>query len=311
MTNKNLNYFLLNEIADEPVMRLPTGVHEIDYMYGLTTQGKKWIWGLPLGKLSVWCAPGGTGKSRALVEVAKSVSNSCPRGGGSYTVLYFQGEMPLPEFRSRVVMGGLPFNSKNFILSEATKLSEQIAIIEELHCQGRGPNLIIVDSINMVEEYLKGRESGVDAVILGTEGQKGYKQVAMKVGAHVIFVSQVTKSGEMRGSSSFQHLVNAEFFVEKIKSLDDDKFVITCPLKNRDGKTGTEVVWQHKDDCAVCISENRLKDDRWKKTVGGPILISTSNQAEPMHTTGEMPKFKKPSAWRSIFTSGLRNLSQS
>ena len=282
MKNRSLqlnSYHKISDVVADPVKRIKTGIHEIDYIYGIsekTKDGKySHSWGLPVGKISVWIAPGGTGKSRALVEVCKSVSTVKIAPGSSYTALYFQNETTLGEFKAMACAGGLPMNVDNFIVSDANTLSGQLRVINELTDKGQCPQLIVVDSISKMPEFQGGLEKGVNTVIYGPDGEDGYKDVVTRIGSHVIFVSQVNKSGQARGSSVFNHAVDQEFFVNKLKK-DDSKFVITCPEKNRHAKTGTECLWQHTDDCAKCIGETRHADMKWQLTHGNRKVIKVS-----------------------------------
>lgn len=274
-------YQSIADVKEDPVVRIPTGIEDIDWIYGVT-QG--WhedvfhsVWGLPEGKLSVWVAPGGTGKSRALIELAKSVSSVMPpgsKGERRYSVLYFQGEAPLGEFKSWATKGGIEMDPNFFMVSDANTLTSQLRAIRDMNNSGMGPNLVIVDSINMLQEFGNGTKAAMTEIIMGAEGREGYKGVAREVGCHVIFVSQTNKNGDASGSNSLPHLVDQTFYVEKERG--SSLFTITTG-KSRYSKSDTVCQWQHLDDCAKCVSANRVDDEVWvngrkkyRETMGYP-----------------------------------------
>jgi len=271
--NKNLqfkSYQNISDVREDPVLRIPCNIPEVNWIYGVTRKGPKFEWGLPLGKLSVWIAPSGTGKSRALIEVAKGLTRvHGPKGKYQGKVLYFQGETPLGEFKSLVGKGGIKVIPKNFFVSDANTLAGQIKAIRDLTKTGVRPHLIIVDSINMLEEFGNGSKSNIQEILFGKDGkdgEEGYKDIATRLRSHVIFVSQTNKNGEASGSNVLPHLVDQTFYIEKRKGTSF--FVLTSGDKCRYAVSGRQITWQHKANCVECVSNNRFKDKVWVNTLG-------------------------------------------
>ena len=244
----------IKDIKALPVKRLPTGLSSIDRLYGKTRwtdpQGnKKMLWGLPDKAISLWAGQGGIGKSRLAVEVTKAVTKK------RYKVLYFQNEMPESRFADKILAaGGL---SDYLYLSESKVLAEQIKEIKEVK-----PHLIVIDSINMVEDFGYGSDRKVKNVITA------YEDVLMEQGGHVIFLSQLTKKGEARGSTVLSHLVDVVF---KLKTAGPGMFWFDVGNKNRYGEVGPifSSTWDHHDTGVVEWSQGfEFEDQDWCESNG-------------------------------------------
>jgi len=230
-----------------------SGLNEIDWLYGVTTVGESSTWGLPEAGISLWAGESGVGKSRLAVELARVVARK------GYVVLYLQNEVIKETFATWVKQdGGLMPN--NLFVSDATKLSEQLRDIRASKAQ-----LVIVDSINMVSEFNAGSDKNIKRVI------EGYRQACKETGCHIIFISQLTKDGEARGSATLSHLVDIVFHLNKQGS--SDLFSFTVGNKHRYGRTGDNFFsfWGHSAKGVVCCSDYSTEDELWCKTHGIPI----------------------------------------
>lgn len=239
------NYISISEVEATQVQRISTYIPEFDWLYGVSKFGSTnapiYSWGLPVGKISVWQAEKGTGKSRLAIEMARlNVTN------GS-TVLYFQNEVDLPTFASWV-RGSRSLS--NFFCSEETVLLKQVKVIEDL-----SPQLVIVDSINLIEEFGNGRDSEVREVV------QAFRDVVAKTSSHIIFLCQLNKDGSAKGSSSLGHMPDILLNLTK----EEGGFRVSANDKHRYGRTGSEFfgIWKHTDSGVECISQNRLGDRSW------------------------------------------------
>jgi len=263
------NYQKISDVKPSVVWRLDTDEDEINWLYGAC----KWnyrdketnevlpqcVYGLPVGKISIWMGEGGVGKSRLAIHLAKKVVAQSDNFGDKRTVLYFQNEVDLPTFASWV-------NSReesNFYCSNSTSLSEQIEIIRKVK-----PDLIIVDSINLIEGFGNGSDSKVktiiDAyreVIKETNDEEKYRNKVSSSYSHVIFLCQLSKDGSAKGSTALTHLPDTTVVITKEKN----NFKVAIGDKHRYGRTGSEFysLWKHTDTGVECISSNRVKDSQW------------------------------------------------
>ena len=254
-------YYNLNEIDSTPINRKFTGFDELDWLYGYTEvpeDSSLAIWGLPDGKISLWAGGGGVGKSRLAIEIAKSIVNQY---SGIDKVLYFQNEVDLTTFANWIKGGIRPENINNFFVSDSVILDEQLKVIKEIH-----PKLIIVDSINMIREYGSGSEKNIKLIIEGDGEQSGYRGICKSLPfSHIIFLSQLNKDGEARGSTVLPHLVDTVINLEKLEIAN--QFMVKVGSKHRYGRTGDEffTVWEHHDGGVKCLSKNRYNDKIWCK----------------------------------------------
>ena len=241
MTKK---YISISEVKGVPINRLSTGSLELDWMYGTSCFGSPACYqsGMPSGTISNWIGEAGVGKSRMAIAVSKRVV----KNGG--TVLYFQNEVEIPTFANWV-------NNSNTILekfycSSVTSLSEQLEIIREV-----APDVVFVDSINLLDEFKSGTASDIKSVV------DGFREVIKETGSHVIFLCQLNKDGSAKGSSALTHLSDINFVLTR----DPLGFRISVGAKHRYGKTGPSIygIWKHTSTGVERVSNNRCLDTEW------------------------------------------------
>lgn len=226
-----------NEITPIPVVRIRTGFKELDWIYG-ETDGE---WGMPLKAISLWAGESGTGKSRTAVVIANKIASNGMR------VLYFQNEYELGVFSQEI-------EHDLFRISDATKLQHM-----KYDIKVDSPHLVIVDSVNMIEEFKSGTKTDIKVII------DVFKEVCKSVGCHVILLGQLNQNGTIKGSTTLPHLV--DIAMDIVKS-DCGQFWIKTGIKHRYGRTGKAFKsgWIHTDSGVDCISINRHSDEKWKKT---------------------------------------------
>jgi len=277
------NYLSIAEINQEPVKRIPCNIPELDWLYGCSQAlGFKSVWGLPVGKSSLWAGCAGAGKSRVAIELAKNLANN------GYKILYFQLEADLSTFGNWVKKGNIS-NPNNFLVSDTKSLSEMLKIIQDVR-----PKVVFVDSINMIEEFGSGTSREIKLIIEGDNSQRGFRDICNELRVHTIFLGQLNKNGEAKGSSSLPHLVDSVFNIEPLGI--DGYFVIRVGLKHRYGRTGEEYVtyWEHIEEGVRCDSEHRLEDHLWCETHGVPVkpmfglanperIIANHNESDTDH----------------------------
>jgi archaellum biogenesis ATPase FlaH len=234
----------INRIQTTVVKRIPAGLDEIDWLYGIT----KSSWGIPEGAISLWAGQAGIGKSRLAVEVARLVSS---RG---FCVLYFQNETTKSNFANCVKADGQQM-PPHFYISDATRLSDQLQDIRSSRAQ-----LVIIDSINMLEDFKFGSDKNIKRII------EGYRTVCQETNCHVILLSQLTKDGLARGSSTLTHLVDIVFLLKQ--GMNSSQFIFRVGDKHRYGRTGDNYwsYWLHLDNRVCCFSDYSRDDKLWCQT---------------------------------------------
>lgn len=253
---RKMSVYNISQIRNQITKRIPTGLSEIDWLYGVTTLGNSSIWGLPSGKISLWAGKPGIGKSRAAITVSTAVAS---RG---YRVLYFQNETDLGIF-AHTIKNCRQTMPKNFCVSDSTALNQQLSDI--LRCR---PNLIVVDSVNMIQEFNSGSDKDIRKVIEGEKAYPGYRRICQETGCHVILLSQLTKAGDPRGSTVLSHLVDIVF--ELVPVDNAGCFAITVGSKHRYGRIGRQFTswWQHRNWGVECVTDYSREDELWCRTHG-------------------------------------------
>ena len=250
----------ISKIKPKAVPRFNSGYPELNWVYGKSDTPKGIKWGIPFGKISLWAGAGGVGKSRTAISIAKKIVSL----GGR--VLYFQNEVDLPTFSGWVKKGN--YNLDNFMVSDSIDLETQIKDIILAK-----PHIVFVDSINQLEEYRSGTKRDIKKIIEGSNRQIGFREVAKRTSAHIVFISQLNQDGSVKGSTTLSHLVDIEFKINNIEI--DNHFLIDVGDKNRYGKTGDmfRTLWKHTDSGVESVSNHRYRDKVWCDSNGKKVQI--------------------------------------
>lgn len=226
------------EVKAQPRHRISTGYQYLDYVLGYTPEFKES--GLVRGMTTALGGRKGIGKTRTLLHVSANVGKM-----PGEKVLYFQNEMEPDQFAG-MMHGVIPDKGCNFAFSRARKLPEQIALVK-----AEKPTLTIIDSLHMIEEARS--DAGKERVVAA------YKSIMHDLDGHVIFICQLNKSGQIKGSTMLEHLVDVVLLADvwQVKG----QFAIKCDEKNRFGSTGRLVTFRHTDTGILCTSQGKLTDD--------------------------------------------------
>jgi len=262
------NIFKISEVEAKPVLRAPTGFQELDWIYGCSTfnatHARRQItyqWGIPQGKISLWSGESGVGKSRAAIKLAGSYARA------GVKVLYFQNEVDVSTFAGWVKQtSGLSGSQlDSFICSDAKTLGKMIEAIYYVN-----PSIVIVDSVNEIEEFETGSKKQARLIIEGGGIKKGFRDACLEVKCHVILLSQLNQDGTIKGGTSLPHLVDIALNLKHLQGQRGNLFVLGVGIKHRYGRTGKEFysIWEHSDNGVECISDYSLEDDRWCLTHG-------------------------------------------
>ena len=251
-----MNYKRLSDIEARPIPRALTGFDELDFVYGYSVFPEATYWGMPVDKISLWAGTSGIGKSRLAIDVAKRFSLGD-------TVLYFQTEASLEDFAGWTKN---PEQYKNFYCSGENKIDEMIKIIYELK-----PKLVIIDSVNEIEEFCNGNKKETRRLIYGEDGSIGLKKVIADIHSHLILLGQLNSDGTIKGGTSLPHLVDIALNLTTAYG-DKSLFQVDVGVKHRYGRRDKEIcaVFMHEENGVKCIDELSQSDPIWCKSHGLP-----------------------------------------
>jgi predicted ATP-dependent serine protease len=237
----------ISEIEPVVVGRASTGIDHLDWLWGYTKVGNEWGWGIPQGKITLFSGKSGVGKSRVLITLAKSLVQQ------GMSVLYFQSEVDLADFAGWIKGAS---SMQNFYCSDASSLAEQAHYIRKYN-----PDVVIVDSINEVEDFGSGSKGNVKEVI------NVYRGLVKQLRNHIILVGQLNQDGTIKGSTTLPHLVDVTFDIVPACPKSKRTIVVKAGIKNRYGRCGREfyTYWEHTDNgCLPCVEDDqKLKDELW------------------------------------------------
>lgn len=201
----------LSEVGTQNYSRIHSGSRELDRVLGD---------GIVLGSLILISGEPGIGKSTLIVQAANHIA-------GTYgKVLYVSGEESEEQVKLRAdrVCGKI---SENLYIFPETNLENVLA-----HCENLQPCFVIIDSIQTVYS------GGIDSVAGSVSQIRTCSNLLMNFtktkNVPVMIVAHVTKSGELAGPKTIEHMVDC---VLQFNGERDRDLRVLRSLKNRFGTT--------------------------------------------------------------------------
>ncbi len=201
----------LSEVGTQNYSRIHSGSRELDRVLGD---------GIVLGSLILISGEPGIGKSTLIVQAANHIA-------GTYgKVLYVSGEESEEQVKLRAdrVCGKI---SENLYIFPETNLENVLA-----HCENLQPCFVIIDSIQTV--YSGGIDSVAGSVSQIRTCSNLLMNFAKTKNVPVMIVAHVTKSGELAGPKTIEHMVDC---VLQFNGERDRDLRVLRSLKNRFGTT--------------------------------------------------------------------------
>lgn len=201
----------LSEVGTQNYSRIHSGSRELDRVLGD---------GIVLGSLILISGEPGIGKSTLIVQAANHIA-------GTYgKVLYVSGEESEEQVKLRAdrVCGKI---SENLYIFPETNLENVLA-----HCENLQPCFVIIDSIQTV--YSGGIDSVAGSVSQIRTCSNLLMNFAKTKNVPVMIVAHVTKSGELAGPKTIEHMVDC---VLQFNGERDRELRVLRSLKNRFGTT--------------------------------------------------------------------------
>ena len=243
----------LSEIKSNPIVRDTTGFEELDFIYGYSSFPECTLWGFPEGKISLWAAESGTGKSRLAIDVCKRMSKLYSNS----KILYFQTEAELQDFADWVPDSS---NYRNIFCSGENRIKDITSIILEIR-----PKIAFVDSVNEIEEFASGSKKEARLLINGRYEIVGLRKVCQEVGCHLVLLGQLNQDGTIKGGTSLPHLVDIALDMKKCYIENKKGFDVKVGIKHRYGRSDKDICgkWCHTDLGVQNVSINRKYDEKW------------------------------------------------
>lgn len=207
----------LQDIQQESVPRLFTGIQEIDRLLG---------GGLVRGSLILIGGDPGIGKSTLSLQISEALASQ------ELKVLYVCGEESLHQTSMRATRLGV--SSDSLLLLSETSLELIQQQINEL-C----PDVLIVDSIQIV--YKEEVQAAPGSVSQVRDCATTLMHLAKSRNLTTFLIGHVTKTGEIAGPRVLEHIVDTVLYFEGEKQ---HQYRILRSIKNRFGSTDEIAVFQ-------------------------------------------------------------------
>ncbi|MFA5030576.1 MAG: DNA repair protein RadA [Patescibacteria group bacterium] len=177
----------LNDVSYASTRRIPMGVSEVDRVLG---------GGLVLGGVYLLTGDPGVGKSTLLLQLAASIKQD---------VLYFSAEESLGQIKNRVDRLGVDLARVGF--AAESDLDTICATLQQSSCA-----LAIIDSLQTMRDASLVQEPGSVTQIKTCTAK--LVEVAKQKHIALILVGHVTKSGNVAGPKTLEHLVDGVLYLE-------------------------------------------------------------------------------------------------
>jgi len=207
--SKEVEFQYLNEISIGKKDRVETGIGEFDRVVG---------GGIVAGSLVLVSGEPGIGKSTLLLMISGKLAKE-------KKVLYISGEESPSQLRIRADRIGVS-KDRILVLSE-TDVETILFCIEK-----QNPDIVVIDSVQTLTFGDGGSIPG--SVNTVRESTSRFMEVAKKHGITVFLVGHITKSGNIAGPKTMEHMVDTVLFMEGDPT---HSFRLLRSKKNRFGST--------------------------------------------------------------------------
>ena len=198
---------MLDQLADEELARIRTGIGEIDRVLGN---------GITPGSLILLSGEPGIGKSTIVAQIAESLK-------GGRGVIYASGEESAPQIKSRFKR--LSISGGHIGFMNETNIEKIANAIE-----ANKPDLAIIDSIQTMYSSFIESEAGSPAQIRACAAR--LLETAKQGNVAIIMIGHITKDGSIAGPKSLEHIVDTVIYLEAEKR---SEMRVLRAIKNRFG----------------------------------------------------------------------------
>ncbi len=233
----------LKNVGTQNYSRIQSGCGELDRVLG---------GGIVLGSLILISGEPGIGKSTLIIQVANHIAATCGK------VLYVSGEESEEQVKLRAdrVCGEI---SENLLIFPETNLESVLAQCDELK-----PSFVIIDSIQTA--YSQEVDSIAGSITQIRSCSNLLMTYAKTQNVPVFIVAHVTKSGELAGPKTIEHMVDC---VLQFNGARDQDLRVLRSLKNRFGTTeeigafrmGAEGMQEEKDLSGSLLENSDIREE--------------------------------------------------
>lgn len=226
----------------KPPPRLKTGFKGLDYVLGANDPDGG---GIPKGACILISAPGGTGKSTMMVQVANFVSQHHKRGA-----VYASGEQSdvgLAEIVRRIgtVHEGVRVMSNECNVYKVTD-----------ECEADKPELLVIDSLGTASVPDSSADEG------SAEQQRAVMQHitawVLREKVTVIVIAHVNKDGDLAGPEQVKHLVDIVLELDPVLDDEGQQVRVSCENCDVEGSVCGADRHRHKLLHLRSMSKNRF-----------------------------------------------------
>jgi len=177
----------LGDMSHSSAQRIPMGISEVDRVLG---------GGLVLGGVYLLTGDPGVGKSTLLLQLVASIKREA---------LYFSAEESLDQIKNRVDRLGADVSHVGF--AAESDLDTLLATLQQSSCA-----LAIVDSLQTIRDASLDQEPGSVTQIKTCTAK--LVEVAKQKRIALVIVGHVTKTGNVAGPKTLEHLVDGVLYLE-------------------------------------------------------------------------------------------------
>jgi len=243
-----------NQVFD----RFITGLSELDRVLG---------GGIVPGSLILLGGEPGIGKSTLTLQLCANLTNQGKK------ILYISGEESIQQISLRAKR--LKIRSENLLLLNETLLESILASFKS-----EKANVIIIDSIQVISSSeIPGLQGGVTQVRACTESLMEY---AKSSNTPILIISHVTKSGNLAGPKTLEHLVDTVLYLEGDRYHD---LRLVRGIKNRFGATSEVGIFEMTESGLKEISDPSkiFIENRSKNSIGSCLTVTIEALTNPTH----------------------------
>ena len=254
-TRKQAEAKKLNSVEKKDVLRLKTGMEELDRVLG---------GGFVKGSLTLLGGEPGIGKSTLILQICDIIKTE-------ETVLYISGEESAEQIKIRADRLGIN-NDKILFLGET-----DIDVIENT-IENVKPAFVIVDSIQtMYSEEITSTAGSVSQV---REITARIMKMCKMQGITTIIIGHVTKDGNIAGPRVLEHMVDTVLYLEGERYFS---YRILRGVKNRFGSTNGIGMFEMRSEGMVEIKNpsNMLLSER-EGNPSGSVVVATLEGTRPL-----------------------------
>jgi len=226
------NSVKIKDINIEDILRIKTGIEQIDNVFGANNNGK--YKGIAQGSINLLSGKPGVGKSTLLLSIINNIENSGIKS------LYITGEESNKQIKDRYER--LCLDSNFSIIAETNFL--------EIKDEIENHDFVIIDSINTLFIEGVGVIGGISQI---NEIINNILNISKKKNITFLIIAQINGQGDVAGPKKLEHMVDAVFTFDDFD--DNNIYKIITSEKNRFGKVNETAIFEMTEKGLIEIKD--------------------------------------------------------